>query len=404
MKHSNRILYLTAMVGLTALPAAADVATSEAVSSSAQAWDVSGFGSVGLARSTLSDASYRLAPSYHYGVADAWSSVLDTRVGAQLQYKFNARWQWVAQAVWHRTSNDQMTLDPTWFYLKYQPSAELEILAGRVRHSLFMITDEVDLGFAWLWVRPPVEVYSLVAESNFIDGAKVRYRRYVGDYLLTSEAHYGVMTIDREPRVHIHNRYNTGVALTLAGEAWTARLSAVQAGTELRSNRLDALVQAISNVSPAIAADYQVADLPAQRYINAGVRYEDGAWWGQAEYVRLWLGSRFLPNKQGMYATLGYRFGQWTPYVSVASQQVDMAAAETRLPEPLLSQTNQVLRGLNSAQRSYSLGARVDVWSHASLKFQLDKVHQAADATGLQGVYLSKPQFWVQSMVLDWVF
>lgn len=400
MKNSKRMSCISAALGMAVLQACAVSATE----SDATSWDASGFGSVGVARSTLSEARYRLAPSYQYGVSDVWSSVLDTRLGVQLQYKWNASWQWVGQAVWHRTSNDDLTLDPTWFYLKYQPSAELEILAGRVRHSLFMITDEFDVGFAWLWVRPPVEVYSLVAESSFIDGVKVRHRRYVGDYLLTSEAHYGVMTIDREPRVHIHNNYNAGVALTLAGEYWTARLSAVQASTELRSSRLDPLVNAMSTVSADIAAEYQVTSLPTQRYINAGVRYEDGAWWGQAEYVKLWLGSRFLPNKQGMYGTLGYRFEQWTPYLSVASQQVDLSAAETRLPEPLLTQTNQVLRGLNSAQRSYSLGLRMDLWSHASAKVQLDQVHQAADATGLQGAYLTKPRFWVQSLVLDWVF
>lgn len=376
------------------------------VSSAAVAQDVeiSGFGSVGLARATLVDAQYRAAPSYQYGVHDQWSSLLDTRLGGQLQYKFNPQWQWVGQVLWHRTSDDQMRLEHTWFYLKYQPTPELELLAGRIRHSLFLITDEVDVGFAWLWARPPVEVYSLVAESNFVDGLKLRYRSMLGDYQLTTEAHYGVMTIDRQPRVHIHNNYNSGLALSVADAHWTYRIAAVQASTQLRSNRLDPLVAAIAAVSPDIAAQYQVNDLPQQRYVNAGVRYEDGAWWGQAEYVQLWLGSRFLPDKRGGYATLGYRFDQWTPYISAAVQTVDIADTETRLPEPLASQTNQVLRALNSAQRSVSVGARWDLCSQASLKLQLDRVHQAADATGLQAAYLPKQQFWVQSMVLDWVF
>lgn len=383
---------------------ACTISTIVSMAATAQGLEVSGFGSLGVARATLSTTPYRLAPSYQYGVTDHWSGVLDSRLGGQLQYKFNAQWQWVGQAVWHRTSNDQMQVEPTWFYLKYQPNAQMEVLAGRVRHSLFLITDEFDVGFAWLWARPPTEVYSLVAESSFIDGIKLRYRAMLGDYQLTSEAHYGVMTIDREPRINIHNEYNTGIALTLSDEHWTYRMAAVQATTELRSNRLDGFVAAIAAVSPDIAAEYQVNHIPQQRFINAGVRFEDGQWWAQAEYVQLWLGSRLLPNKSGAYATLGYRFNDWTPYVSIAEQSVDLPSAETRLPEPLASQTNQLLRAQNSAQRTISTGVRWDVWSQASIKLQLDRVQQAADATGLQAAYLTKERFWVQSIVVDWVF
>lgn len=60
MKYSKRMSCISAALGMAVLQACAVSATE----SDATSWDASGFGSVGVARSTLSEARYRLAPSY----------------------------------------------------------------------------------------------------------------------------------------------------------------------------------------------------------------------------------------------------------------------------------------------------------------------------------------------------
>lgn len=368
--------------------------------------ELNAYGTLGQTRSSLETPQYKLAPSFQYGVGKPWSSVLDNRLGAQLTFNASEQLSLITQVLVRRNGLDEVRNQTTWLYARWRPSEHWEARLGRIRQPLFLITEEFDVGYALPWVRPPVELYSLAGESNFIDGAQLRYQAPLGDYTLRLEGHYGRVELDRAPLYELQNPYNSGLAVTLTDGSLTLRGSLLQAHTQLDSPRRQQVVDLIAAQDPGVAEDYDTTDIPRQRYANLGLRYEDGDWLVMAEYVRLWLENPSMPDKQAYYLTLGHTFGDFTPYATYARQELISSVNEYRLSGVPASAANALLSASNSEQHSYSLGVRWDFSPGMALKGQVDQVYQRAGAYGLQNAQLEagREHFSVTSIVLDWAF
>lgn len=368
--------------------------------------ELNAYGTLGMARSSLDSPQYRTASNNRYGIGDSWSGLLDNRVGAQMTLNFNPDLSFILQSLIRRNGEDQVAPQTTWAYLRWRPNEHWETRLGRIRQPLFMITEEFDVGYSWPWVRPPVELYSLAGESTWVDGGQLRYRMALGDFTLGIDTHYGQFKLDRDPRYKIDNPYNTGVAVSLTDGNLTLRASALQAHTKLESPALQGINNLIAKQNPRVADDYAVDDIPVQRYGNLGLRYEDGDWLVMSEYVRLWLNTRALPDKQAYYLTVGHVFGDWTPYVSYARQDVLSSLHENRLTGRAAGAVNALLERSNTDQHTYSAGVRWDFSAGMALKAQVDQVYQEQPSVGLQGAQLpeGRDNFTVTSLVLDWAF
>lgn len=153
--------------------------------------ELNAYGTLGMARSSLDSPQYRTASNNRYGIGDSWSGLLDNRVGAQMTLNFNPELSFILQSLIRRNGEDQVRPQTTWAYLRWRPNEHWETRLGRIRQPLFLITEEFDVGYAWPWVRPPVELYGLAGESTWVDGGQLRYRMAVGDYTFSIDSHYG---------------------------------------------------------------------------------------------------------------------------------------------------------------------------------------------------------------------
>jgi hypothetical protein len=251
-----------------------------------------------------------------------------------------------------------------------------------------------------------VELYGLAGESTWVDGGQLRYRMPLGDYTFSIDSHYGQFSLDRDPYYSVKNTYSTGVAVSLSDANLTLRASVLQAHVQLDAPGLQGLQALIYQQNPQVADDYAVDDIPRQNYANLGLRYEDGDWLVMSEYVRLWLNTRSLPDKQAYYLTVGHVFGDWTPYVTYARQDVLSSLREDRLTGRAAAATNALLANSNTDQHTYSAGVRWDFSPGMALKAQVDQVYQEQPSVGLQGAQLpaGRDHFTVTSLVLDWAF
>jgi hypothetical protein len=191
--------------------------------------ELNAYGTLGMARSSLDNPQYRTASNNRYGIGDSWSGLLDNRVGAQLTLNFKPDLSFILQSLIRRNGEDQVHPQTTWAYLRWQPNEHWETRLGRIRQPLFLITEEFDVGYAWPWVRPPVELYGLAGEATWVDGGQLRYRMAVGDYTLNIDSHYGQLKLDRDPYYRLKNTYSTGVAVSLSDANLTLRASVLQA-------------------------------------------------------------------------------------------------------------------------------------------------------------------------------
>jgi hypothetical protein len=390
---------LLVLLALTARPAGA-------VELFGDTLELNAYGTLGMARSSLDSPQYRTASNNRYGIGDSWSGLLDNRVGAQMTLNFNPDLSFILQSLIRRNGEDQVAPQTTWAYLRWRPNEHWETRLGRIRQPLFLITEEFDVGYAWPWVRPPVELYGLAGESTWVDGGQLRYRMPLGDYTFSIDSHYGQFSLDRDPYYSVKNTYSTGVAVSLSDANLTLRASVLQAHVQLDAPGLQGLQALIYQQNPQVADDYAVDDIPRQNYANLGLRYEDGDWLVMSEYVRLWLNTRSLPDKQAYYLTVGHVFGDWTPYVTYARQDVLSSLREDRLTGRAAAATNALLANSNTDQHTYSAGVRWDFSAGMALKAQVDQVYQEQPSVGLQGAQLpaGRDHFTVTSLVLDWAF
>jgi hypothetical protein len=93
----------------------------------------------------------------------------------QVDGRFNSKLSAVLQVIVEQNYNATYWPQLEWASIRYQFMPDLSVSVGRTELAVFMLTDSRRIGYANPWVRPPVEVYSLLSvDSN--DGLAASYR------------------------------------------------------------------------------------------------------------------------------------------------------------------------------------------------------------------------------------
>ena len=135
-------------------------------------WMVSGFGTLGLARSNTNDAAFILDSSQPKGVTRGVNATLDTRLGIQLTHPLGETLRGTLQAVSKYRYDGTFRPVLTWAFLGWNPLPDLQIRVGRTEGGLFMNSESRDVGYSFLWARIPVE-YMGAIPSPCLEGIDV---------------------------------------------------------------------------------------------------------------------------------------------------------------------------------------------------------------------------------------
>lgn len=367
------------------------------------ALEFNAYGTLGLTRSLVGDVRYRDSYASQNFAGNDWTGRLDHRVAAQAIWHVVPEVSLYAQGVARRNGVDELASELSWGYLRWTPNSQFEARVGRFRQVMFLITDSFDVGYAHPWVRPPVELYTLVGEMTSVNGLQLRYRQPVGSYTATLVGHAGISALDR-PNYNNRNQQNFGVALSVADADLTIQAAVVKANSKLSIPAFDPTYQAIAQQNPTVAGDYALGYIDDQYYAGLGVRYEKAGWLLMSEVGATRLQRLPLVDRRAWYVTLGRNWGAWTPYVTYAAGRVTSSLVENRLTGMAAQMANALLTRRNTEQTAWSLGVRWDVANNVALKAQVDRVRP--ETYGLQATTLpaGRTQFDVLSLVMDWAF
>lgn len=119
----------------------------------------------------------------------------ETLLGLQLEFKINRKASLIAQTVSEARENLNSELE--WAFLKYELEPGFELRAGRLRLPAYMLSEFIQVGYAYPWSSPPVEVYSslpftayegmdLVVYKVWKD-FDIRFQPFLGSIRFTSE-------------------------------------------------------------------------------------------------------------------------------------------------------------------------------------------------------------------------
>jgi hypothetical protein len=383
-----------------------------------QRFSFSGFGTIGMTYSDENNADFTssVVKSNGAGYSREWSMDVDSRLGGQVIFYATPRLSGVVQLIAEQRYNSSYKPIVEWANIKYQVSPDFSVRVGRIALPNFLAADYRKVGYAIPWVRTPGEVYGLVPITNS-DGVDANYQLQIGEAINSVQIAIGETKIPfDEGSVDI--RKLRGIANTIEYGAFTARATYLQADLTIDVTRplFDAFRQ-FGPVGSAIAEKYDLYDKRAS-FVSVGASYDPGNWFVMAEHGKIATRS-YLGARSAWYASGGYRYGAFTPYVTYAAIKGKSATSDPGLPiaalpptiAPVAAQLNQRLNwllGTLAVQKSMTAGMRWDMSKTVALKVQYERLDLGKGSAGL--LINSQPDLErggsvnVVSAVLDFVF
>ena len=404
------------------------------LSTSSAAIDYSASGFLSLSAVKLDEKGYSLS-----GIDHTLSFDNDTILGGQLSAEFTSSLSVTGQVVARgfaldNSTNYQPTLD--WLYLTYDVTPELRVRLGRLATPFYSVSEYFEIGAAYPWVRPPLDVYepAMSPIKNF-NGVSVVLRTNWNDWYVLSQLFTGQE--ENKTAVYDINIHRvSGLNFSFSKHYFSLRIASILANvsldifdtqetlTTLRGLPAAFALDEVNNAEEISAINSIIEIFESNRikhqYSSIGLEWDNETWFIYSEYNRLASEEGFTPDGEGAYITIGYRFDNFTPYFtrgdirSLLGQELkDMAVKELLTSESAILNTigGEVLEVTSTNrryQRSYALGLRYDFSDAMSLKIEAQKVNSERNTTGLfsskDEAIIQAPEINVYSIVLDMVF
>jgi opacity protein-like surface antigen len=391
-RPSRRAFTLSSLLLAAALwyPTAAGADTADAAPSM---FSFSGFGTLGVVHSSEHDADFTstLFKPNGAGYSHDWSPDVDSLIGAQVIANFTPRLSAMLQVISQQTYDDTYKPHVEWANIKYQLTPDASVRVGRTELASFLVSDTRDLGYANPWVRPPVEVYSLVPIDTS-DGIDVSYRWHTGELVQTFVGTYGATTSKQPSGGNADARRQWNISDTLEYGAVTLRIAYQRANLTL--DGLDTFFSAFGHFGPqgiALEAKYDPYRKPLE-FFGIGAMYNPGDWFVTGEWGTQQLHS-VIGESTAWYVSGGYRLAKFTPYLTYGSLKVNSNTSDpglnvSTLPPYLAGPALGLNAALNAilgsipAQSTTSAGVRWDFMKNVDLKLQYDHTHLGAGSPG----------------------
>lgn len=363
------------------------------------AWTFGGFGTLGASRSSTDDAHYLREQNQPLGVARDFTFRLDSRLGLQVNGALSDTLRATVQVVSKYRYDKTWTPDISWALLAWSPTPDLQVRAGRVGFDVFMDSDSRDVGYSFLWARPPVEYFGGLPVSH-LDGLDVAHSFALGDATTLRLKVYGGTASEKmpaggeEPLDFGGSRLMGGLIEGTSGP-WRARLGFARFEphrnfpapvADLQSG-LRFFASALGDPRLAKAADDLNFAGHHVGYYSAALSYDQDGFQSQVALARFKTDMVISPDSWSGFVSVGYRVGKVVPYLAfgrlVSSRPPLDLGSLPFVPAPeaqsLVAGLRLVMKASQNDQHTLTAGLRWNVADQACVKLQVDhsQAHQA---------------------------
>ncbi|MBS1132584.1 MAG: hypothetical protein H6R16_3586 [Proteobacteria bacterium] len=326
-----------------------------------QTFSLQGFGTLGMARTTSNDLEFVRDLSQPGGIKKNWDGRGDSVLGLQGGWHINKEFEAVVQATTRYRYDRTYHPEISWAFVKYDPTPNLTLRAGRLGTEFFMMADSRWVGYSFLTVRPPGDYFWYLPFYS-IHGLDAAYTVPLGEHLLRIKAFYGhsdgkIPLADRQ--WEIKDSPMLGGFLEYQIASWLIRAS--YANITFKNNL------PLGTLLPASSLEYLATKDRRTDYYSLGVVYDQGPWQVQLMLNHIEQGNNALEDSNGGYLLAGYRIAQVTPYLGYSWVRSERHAS----PDPYAS---RVIADSHSDQKTSIVGMRWDVARNVAVKAQWDGV------------------------------
>ncbi|MCG8673348.1 MAG: hypothetical protein MI867_28420 [Pseudomonadales bacterium] len=360
----------------------------------------SGFATVGFARGGNQQVGLRQNVTYHGEYAN-WSHKTDSLVGVQASSRWNEQWGSAIQLVFRDRVGESFEDNITWAYLRFNPTSSVSLRAGRMGADLFMLSEYRNTGFAYLWVRPPIEFYGFIGFEHY-EGLDVSYKLPLGVGMLSAKLMLGKSSQQLvNDDLDINFKVDPAYGFNLRWETDSVRLHFSHSELSFDSSaaeefRIDELLDALtlaqtfgwSELGPIINS--LDIDNKSIAYTSVGFAYDVTPWVMQTEIAYIASDFDVFKPYLNYYFSAGYKVGDFTFYSMVAraenTKDPNQAPVAPNIPvipgfpsEQIQAVVDEFSSSIQSfyvavsiEQTTYSVGTRWNLRHNTALKFQWD--------------------------------
>lgn len=373
-------------------------------------WRFSGFGTAGYAVTNSNDVLFT-NPGQLKGAQKGGSALVDSRLGGQLDFTFTPKLGATVQAIAMQDARGRFRPQLEWGFVSYKASDNVTVRLGRLGWPAYLVSDYRYVGYANPWLRAPLEVYNLAALDRY-EGADLRWSHDLAGGVFTLQVLEGHASsplpesTERNARIKVNQlsgayaTYEIG-NLRVRGGLSTGKTTYVSQNTDMLAAGLD--MAGYGELAAQLVPQNNRAT-----FLSLGGTYDAHNIMATGEYGKL-RSSGLLGVAQGWYGTLGWRHGDWMPYVTWAGYAKQDDSDRYAVPPvgpllPLSMGVSQLAAGNN--QHTASLGVRWEAASKLAIKAQFDHVRPSAAGgtfSHIQPGYNGHPVN-VVSVAADFVF
>jgi hypothetical protein len=353
----------------------------------------SGFGTLGLVWNSTGQAAFLRDVAQPSGATRTLDGRVDSRLGLQLDVQLAHSLQGTVQLISKYRYDGTYTPDFAWAFLGWTPVPELQVRAGRLGAELFMNADSRDVGYSYLWVRPPVECFGLIPITK-MDGVDVTGTLAVGSGAnLRIKAYYGEVAeklpLAGSQPLDMYGDRIGGLIAEIQGGAWRGRLAYARFMVHRDFPPPIANLQTGLEGFAAYPGEGQLDQAAAAlrfaggtlQWYSAGLTYEEGPIQAQALLTHVDSDRIVMPASWEGFLSLGYRLGKVVPYglwsrISSQHPQVPDLGALPGIPAaaPLVAGVENFVNANPDNQSTVAAGVRWNLLAKAALKCQVDRV------------------------------
>lgn len=341
-----------------------------------------GFGSLGVSHSSMNQGDYVLDSSMPKGAGRSsdWSASNNTRVTMHVTANFTPRVSAIFQVDSEYRSDGSYRPEIEWLNVKYAFTPNFYMRVGRTALPTFMDSENRDVGYSYVWVNPPVDLYHQLSIPNS-DGVDVVYRSEIGEAGNTLKCIYGSNT-ERSPNSVSTSKDMWGVFDTFEYGSATFHVSYQERQS---SNK---------NLATGVTSAWR-----SNSDLSVGASYDPGEWFVMSE----WIQRRSSTKVHAMYVSAGYRVNKYTPYFLYSQN-----SPGSFISDPSTLSAAAIVRA-NRSQSTTGLGVRWDFMRNLDFKVEYDQVRLSNNSNGYlinvpTGVTLYGSKFHVISAVVDFLF
>jgi len=365
-------------------------------SGSAKAVDFDGFLTAGFAVHNQSQANDAKV-TYLDEITDDVTFLQDSKFGLQMTADVAEDMQVVAQIL-ASAEDDNYAMDIEWAYLDYTLSDSSKLRMGRIKQPVFLISDYLEVGYAYPWIRPPAEAYSNMPVDSLI-GVELLYQTNLGGLNLAVQPYFGSNTeaVPGQAGVNFFADNYIGMAIRLESSVFTFQISTFQTDVstvDSSGGGLDSRGDATLSVA---SLSWDVANFVGYTEFTTRDIESDSGTLGQS-FNQVPFDALFS-DQDGYYVTLGYRMGKYLPHITFATIDSD----------PIAPFVPGVGPSQGARQDSITVGMRYEINDSTALKMEYQQVELESHSGNL-GLYqpfataLDEDKASIVSVAVDVIF